>query len=62
LKNQLIDCDDMIDWNMAVFINQTSIGEYATVGAGAVVTKPIPRHCVAVGVPARVVKVRETNA
>ncbi|MBR0176964.1 MAG: acetyltransferase [Bacteroidales bacterium] len=42
-------------------INQTSIGEYATIGAGAVVTKPIPGHCVAVGVPARVVKVRETK-
>ena len=37
-------------------INQTSIGEYATLGAGAVVTKPIPGHCTAVGVPARVVK------
>ena len=34
-------------------INQTSIGEYATVGAGAVVTKPIPGHCTAVGVPAK---------
>ncbi|MBR0176966.1 MAG: hypothetical protein IJQ11_06025 [Bacteroidales bacterium] len=34
----------------------TTIGEYATIGAGAVVAKPIPGHCVAVGVPARVVK------
>lgn len=40
-------------------INQTSIGKYATVGAGAVVTKPIPGHCTAVGVPARVVKKHE---
>lgn len=40
-------------------INQTSIGEYATIGAGAVVTKPIPEHCVAVGVPARVVKTKD---
>lgn len=39
-----------------IILNQTSIGEYATIGAGAVVTKPIPGHCVAVGVPARVVK------
>lgn len=37
-------------------INQTSIGEYAIVGAGAVVTKPIPGHCTAVGMPAKVVK------
>jgi len=40
-------------------INQTSIGEYATIGAGAVVTKPIPGHCTAVGVPAKVVKIKE---
>ena len=26
-------------------INQTSIGEFTTIGAGAVVTKPIPGHC-----------------
>ena len=37
-------------------INQTSIGEYATIGAGAVVTKPIPGHCTAVGIPAKVLK------
>lgn len=36
-------------------INQTSIGPYATIGAGAVVTKPILGHCTAVGVPARVI-------
>ena len=41
-------------------INQTSIGEFATIGAGAVVTTPIPGFCTAVGVPARVVK-REAN-
>ena len=37
-------------------INQTSIGKYATIGAGAVVIKSIPGHCTAVGVPAQVVK------
>ena len=37
-------------------INQTSIGEYAIVGAGAVVTKPIPGHCTAVGMPAKPIK------
>lgn len=37
-------------------INQTSIGEYATIGAGAVITKPIPGHCTAVGIPAKVIK------
>jgi len=37
-------------------INLTSIGEYAIVGAGAVVTKPIPGHCTAVGMPAKPIK------
>ena len=37
-------------------INQTSIGEYSIIGAGAVVTKPIPGHCTAVGVPAKPIK------
>lgn len=37
-------------------INQTSIGEYAIVGAGAVVTKPVLGHCTAVGVPAKIIK------
>lgn len=42
-------------------INQTSIGEYATIGAGAVITKPIPSRCVAVGVPAKVVKIKDVE-
>lgn len=33
-----------------------TIGEYAVVGAGAVVTRDIPDHAVAVGSPARVIK------
>jgi maltose O-acetyltransferase len=37
-------------------IGGVSIGEQAVIGAGAVVTKDIPSHCVAVGVPARVVR------
>ena len=37
-------------------INQISIGEFATIGAGAVVTKSLPGHCTAVGMPAKVIK------
>ena len=37
-------------------INQTSIGDYSILGAGAVVAKPVPAHCTAVGVPAKPIK------
>lgn len=40
-------------------INQTSIGDYTTIGAGAVITKPIPSYCTAVGVPAKPIKYHE---
>ena len=38
---------------------QLSIGEYAIIGAGAVVTRSIPAKCTAVGVPAKVVKTKD---
>ncbi|MFH0879427.1 MAG: acyltransferase [Lentisphaerota bacterium] len=37
-------------------LNAACIGKHCVVGAGAVVTKPIPANSVAVGVPAKVVK------
>lgn len=37
-------------------INQTNIGGHTIIGAGAVVTKDIPRDCTAVGVPAKPIK------
>ncbi len=37
-----------------------SIGEGCVVGAGSVVTKDIPPHSIAAGVPARVIRKRET--
>ena len=38
---------------------QLSIGEYALIGAGAVVTRSIPAKCTAVGVPAKVGKIKD---
>lgn len=35
-----------------------SIGRHCVIGAGAVVTKPVPDYAIAVGVPARVVRFR----
>lgn len=40
----------------AIILPGVTIGENSVVGAGSVVTKSIPPRCVAVGVPARVVK------
>jgi UDP-2-acetamido-3-amino-2,3-dideoxy-glucuronate N-acetyltransferase len=37
----------------AIILAGVSVGEYATVGAGAVVTKPVPAHALVVGNPAR---------
>ena len=42
-----------------VTIPGVEIGAWTIVGAGAAVTKPLPAHCTAVGVPARVIKTRE---
>jgi acetyltransferase-like isoleucine patch superfamily enzyme len=39
-------------------LDGVTIGEGTVVGAGAVVTKSLPPHCVAVGVPARVIRRR----
>ena len=38
-----------------------TIGEYAVVGAGAVVTKDVPDYGVAVGTPAKVIKMLVPN-
>lgn len=38
-----------------------TIGEYAVIGAGAVVTRDIPDYAVAVGSPARVIKTLDPN-
>lgn len=39
-----------------IILPNVTIGKYAIVGAGAVVTKDVPPYTVAVGVPAKVVK------
>lgn len=39
--------------------SQWSIGEYAIIGAGAVAVESIPANCTAVGVPAKVLKIKD---
>ena len=43
-------------WIGTSAIVMAEVGERTTIGAGSVVTKPIPPHSVAVGIPATVVK------
>lgn len=38
-----------------------TIGKYAVVGAGAVVTKDVPDYAVVAGVPAKVIKMLDPN-
>lgn len=40
----------------SIIMPGVTIGQGAVIGAGSVVTKSIPAHCVAVGVPAKVIK------
>ena len=44
-----------------VCIIGASIGKHCVIGANAVVTKDIPDYCVAVGVPAKVIKLFDFN-
>jgi serine O-acetyltransferase len=41
----------------AKVLGNISIGEYAKIASGSVVLKPVPPHCTAAGVPARLVNV-----
>ncbi len=42
----------------AIILPGVTIGDYCSIGAGAVVTKSFPSHCVIGGVPAKVIKTR----
>jgi acetyltransferase-like isoleucine patch superfamily enzyme len=42
--------------SFAIILGGVTIGDHAVIGAGAVVTRNIPAYSVAVGVPAKVIK------
>lgn len=45
----------------ATILGDISIGDFAKIGAGAVVTRDVPAGCTAVGVPARLTNCREAE-
>lgn len=49
-------CEGVYIGTGAKIINHLEIGINSIIGAGAVVTKPIPANCTAVGIPARPIK------
>jgi acetyltransferase-like isoleucine patch superfamily enzyme len=53
----MIEEDVWISSN-CVITKGVTLGKGAVIGAGAVVKKDVPPYCIAVGVPARVVKKR----
>jgi serine O-acetyltransferase len=46
----------------ATILGDITIGDFAKIGAGALVTKSVPAHCTAVGAPARLVNCVSTGA
>ena len=64
-KPKGLDADVVVESDVWIGRNVTllagvHIGRGCTIGAGAVVTKPMPPYCVVVGVPAKVIKMRLT--
>jgi acetyltransferase-like isoleucine patch superfamily enzyme len=53
--------DDVWIGTGVVVLSGVSIGKGAVVGAGSVVTKSIPDHAIAAGVPAKVIKMRQQD-
>jgi len=49
-------------WIGSAAVVLASVGRHSVVGAGAVVTRPVPDHVIAAGVPARVIRSRHPEA
>ena len=57
-KNKTILGDHVFTGSDTMLVAPVTLGEGAVTGAGAVVTKDVPPHALAVGVPARVIKTK----
>ena len=45
----------------ATIMKGVTIGEYAIVGAGAIVTKDVPPYAIVAGVPAKILRIKESK-
>lgn len=62
IPTQICVCENAYIGTNAIILDSCNyIGKNARIGAGAVVTKDIPDNAVAVGVPAKVIKILEDN-
>lgn len=52
-------CSDL--GTQTIVIPQKTVGAYSIIGAGAVVTKDIPKNCTAVGIPANPIKFHKSE-
>jgi bifunctional UDP-N-acetylglucosamine pyrophosphorylase/glucosamine-1-phosphate N-acetyltransferase len=55
-KNKTVLGDNVFTGSDTMLVAPVTLGEGAVTGAGAVVTRDVPAHALAVGVPAKVVK------
>ena len=62
-ENVAIDTPFHCDYGKNIFLGNDVIiiGENSVIGAGSVVTRPIPPNCVAVGNPCRVIRYFDTD-
>ena len=45
----------------ATIMKGVTIGEYAIIGAGAIVTKDVPPYAIVAGIPAKIIKYRNNE-
>ncbi len=60
-KNRTVLGDDVFIGSDTMLVAPVTLGEGAHTGAGAVITKDVPPHGLAVGVPARVIRMLESG-
>jgi acetyltransferase-like isoleucine patch superfamily enzyme len=48
-------------WVGSAAVVMATVGKHCVIGAGSVVTKPIPDYSIAAGVPAQVIRSRQTE-